>query len=499
MREQILKSIRTTQTLSDYIPESYTGIYSMHKYWSKKPFNIIHKYIEQYTVAGDVVLDTFSGSGISNIETILLGRKAIGIDINPMSIFIIRQTLSRIDPHKVEEKFLEIKHNIGKKINALYRIRRTGKTFTGSHFIYKNDVLTEIWYNNSDGKVIDAPKPSDLRLHKTFAYEDIKYRYPKQKLIKNSRINVKEGMSVYDLFTPRNTLALSMLLSEIDRIEDLELRDFFRFCFTSCSGQASKMVFVINNRNKMKNVHSQPGRKEVGSWVIGYWIPKEHFEINAWNCFENRYKKILRAKIQYNKIGTNIRYARSFSGLQRKNNTWLINDSCHSALQKIPDNSIDYVITDPPHGDRLPYLELSMMWNDWLGFDANMRDELVISDAKTRNKSISQYSHMLEEILSEINRVLKPDKYFTLIFNNYDDRTWRDLQDMLFVLDFKLTDIGTVGYSAASVVQDSRNGGLKTDFVLTFQKTKNSKKTERKMADRAVIDRQITEYLEKKR
>ena len=27
------------------IPKSYTGIYSMHKYWSKKPYNIIRQFI----------------------------------------------------------------------------------------------------------------------------------------------------------------------------------------------------------------------------------------------------------------------------------------------------------------------------------------------------------------------------------------------------------------------------------------------------------------------
>ena len=425
------------------IPKSYTGIYSMHKYWSKKPFNIVDKYIEQYTDAGDIVLDIFSGSGINNIEAVLLGRKTIGIDINPMSIFIMRQTLDRIEPEKIENEFLKLKKNIQKKIDVLYKIQRDGLSFTGSHFIHKNEILTEIWYKDKNGKkVMDTAKPSDQRLCRTFTYKNIKNKYPKRKLIANSRINVKDGMSVYDLFTPRNTFALSILMHDINKIRNPELRDFFKFCFTSCLGQASKMVFVINNRKKMKNKYNMPSnRKKVGSWVIGYWIPKERFEINAWNCFESRYNKILKAKIQYNELDHIVSYAKNFRELKNNNctsnNILLINDSCYHALQKILDNSIDYVITDPPHGDRLPYLELSMMWNDWLGFSTNMDEELVISDAKSRNKTVSEYSNLLRKILYEINRVLKPNKHFTLMFNSYDDRTWRDLQDILFNLDFK--------------------------------------------------------------
>ena len=57
---------------SDEIPKSYTGIYSMHKYWSKKPFNVISKYVEEYTKPNDIVLDPFLGSGISSIESVFL-------------------------------------------------------------------------------------------------------------------------------------------------------------------------------------------------------------------------------------------------------------------------------------------------------------------------------------------------------------------------------------------------------------------------------------------
>ena len=50
-----------------------------------------------------------------------------------------------------------------------------------------------------------------------------------------------------------------------------------------------------NQRGRKKNVEELP-KAEVGSWVIGYWVPEEHFEINVWNCFENRFKRILKGE-----------------------------------------------------------------------------------------------------------------------------------------------------------------------------------------------------------
>ncbi len=493
-RSEIMLTNRTEET-----PKSYTGIYSMHKYWSKKPFNVIHKYIQTYTKPNDIVLDPFLGSGISSIESVFLDRRTVGIDINPMSTFITKQMLENTDPQIIEDEFLKIRNILHKRIDNLYQIIMDDKSFTGSHFIYKNERLVEIWYkDNKTKKIVDMTKPINVKTMKNFTCKNIKSVLPTKKLIKNSRINVKEGMSVYDLFTPRNALALSMLLEEINKIQDIELKDFFRFCFTACSGQASKMVFVINNRKKMKGEHTVSKRKEVGSWVIGYWIPKEHFEINAWNCFENRYKKILKAKKEFFQSKLNVKYVKNFKGIENnQGNILLINDSCYTALLKLPDNSIDYVITDPPHGDRLPYLELSMMWNDWLGFDVNMDNELVVSDAKTRDKTVTEYMVLLEKILVEINRVLKNTKYFTLMFNNYDQQVWRKLQEILFGLDLELSDVSTIGYSASSVVQDSRKGGLKTDFIFTFKKNISIRNKTFGIADKNIIDDLISDYLNK--
>lgn len=230
------------------------------------------------------------------------------------------------------------------------------------------------------------------------------------------------------------------------------------------------MVFVIKRRGKFTSKSRE--RKEVGSWVIGYWVPKENFEINVWNCFENKYRKILKAKKEL-KYKNSINEAISFEELFNSKNVLLINEPAQKALKRILDNSVDYVITDPPHGDRQPYLELSMLWNRWLKKDVNYKDEIVISNAKDRKKDIHNYYTLLNEVFAEIERILKPNKYFSLMFNSLDDETWMNLIFYTSNLIFDLEKVETLEYSARSVVQDTRRAGLKTDFVLAFRKNLN--------------------------
>jgi len=483
--------------------KSYTGIYALHKYWSKKPYNIIRKFIAKYSKPGEIVLDPFCGSGISITEAIITNRKAIGIDINPIAIFITEQLLNKIPAQQILLVYQKLKSIVKDQIDELYKIKRNGKEFTGTHFIWDQDELLEIWYQEQNGKgtkIVDFPTKEDEKLAQSFTYHDIPYHYPQKRFFHNPRINAYRDKYIYDLFTPRNLHALSVLLQAIEQIEDFNIKNLFKFVFTSSVGQASKMVFIVKRRGKYKNNNgSNLERKEVGSWVIGYWVPKENFEINVWNCFENKFQKILKAKSQQYNKSYQVKKTDHFIDLMEDKNLLLINSPSQKALKNIPDESVDYVITDPPHGNRQPYLELSMMWNEWLKFDVNYDDEIIISESKDRRKDANDYFELLNKVLEEIVRVLKPDRYFSLMFNSLDDETWLNLVKKMNILNVVLYKVETLGYSANSVVQDTRDRGLKTDFIITFKKVQNKIYTDLKLAslstERALIVKLITDYL----
>jgi DNA modification methylase len=74
-------------------------VYKNAKFPGKLVPQLVEKLINKYSEKGDLVLAPFAGSGTVIIEASLLGRKSIGIDINPGAIELIKK--------KLKEKSLE--------------------------------------------------------------------------------------------------------------------------------------------------------------------------------------------------------------------------------------------------------------------------------------------------------------------------------------------------------------------------------------------------------
>lgn len=453
--------------------ESYTGLYALHKYWGKKPYNIMADFIERFTQKGDIVLDPFLGSGVSISEAVFNGRKGLGIDINPSATFITEQIIKKINPKLLTTEFLKIEKEIKDEINSFYIVQRNREKFIGQNYLWENGSLTEVRYTNgSRNRHVSEPNDSDLELFNSLKKEHLNRFYPQSKFFHNSRINAKGTHNISDLFTDRNLYALTVLYDRICKIENEDLRNMFLFCFTSSIGQASKMVFVIKRRNKTKENGSEivNEKKEIGSWVIGYWQPNEFFENNVWTCFETRFRKLVKAKKDQFLIPNQYYGAKYFDELNKSKNYLIVNEPCQHYLKALPDSSIDFILSDPPHGNRIPYLELSMLWNGWLNKEVNYEDEIIVSEAKERKKTTADYNLLMNLVINECYRVLKPEKCFSFMFNSLDDDAWCNVVSTFHISGFDLLSIETLGYSANSVVQDNRKNGLQTDFIITYKK-----------------------------
>ncbi|MEH2459025.1 DNA methyltransferase [Nostoc sp.] len=58
-----------------------------HPYFTRRFWNVIQEYIRYYSNPGDTILDCFGGSGVTLIEALVLSRKGIYFDINPIAYF----------------------------------------------------------------------------------------------------------------------------------------------------------------------------------------------------------------------------------------------------------------------------------------------------------------------------------------------------------------------------------------------------------------------------
>jgi site-specific DNA-methyltransferase (adenine-specific) len=67
------------------------------KYPTQKPLSLLNRIIKVHSNLDDVILDFFAGSGTTVVSAALLGRKYLGIDINPSAIDVINKRISALD------------------------------------------------------------------------------------------------------------------------------------------------------------------------------------------------------------------------------------------------------------------------------------------------------------------------------------------------------------------------------------------------------------------
>lgn len=487
MRQETLKFGEFLETKKPPTPKGYQGLSGFHKYWGKKPIEASEFLITHFTGKNDVVLDPFLGSGLIARKCLDLNRKFIGFDINPLSIELTKLYLNPPSPRELRTAISEIYSSLQDEINSLYGLSN-GKN--ASHYLWNQEELSKVWIKEGRKRIEIVLSEQDLKhIVNSKPYESTPARQPH--FFDNSRINTKSSLKLLDLFSPR-ALRLIDLLSALSSQYDDNLNRAIRMILTASVGQMSKMVFAVSKRGKTKGAVTD--KIEVGSWVIGYWRPAVYFEVNAWNCFENKANKLIKALNDIDDLPAS-QLSQSIPQL--------FNNDCNSFLQcgdseewllEIPSQSIKLVLTDPPHGDRIPYLELSELWNCILGYQADYNNELVVSNAKERGKTIEKYNNKLSRILSESIRVLVDNGILAVMFNARTKDHW----DSLHTLD-ENKEVVYVGcypmeYSAGSVVQDNRIGGLKSDYVLIYIKNAHQKARQQIINQFSEIPGWLSEY-----
>ena len=419
------------------VAKTHTPMYLMHKYWARKPHNVVSEYIKHYSKEGDIVLDPFSGSGVTAIEAIKLGRKAIAIDLNPISAFMTRCTAMPIDIKKFEEAFKEIEKNVKNKINELYETKceKCGGDALIICTHWENSTPIKIYYycDICKKKFNKKPIEEDLKLIKKIGKTEIPYWYPQTKLYydKNGFLKKERAESIIDLFTKRNLITLSILFAEINKIKEEKIKEIFYFAFTSMTHLASKLTPV------------RPTRPMSSFWALhSYWIPPIFMESNVWHLFHSSIKGkqgIVEGKKDSNNQIKQYKEAKKFNDLNDGANIFI---KTHNALEIediIPENSVDYVFTDPPYGGAIQYFELSTLWASWLKMDLNYNDEITINPKQ--NKDFEYYHKMLRASFKEIYKVLKPGRYMTVTFHSTDIKVWNSILKAVVMVGFELDKI----------------------------------------------------------
>ena len=454
MKKVLDKIYKQLYDETDY-NHNYSDIYEIHKYWSRKPWYLVEKYIEKHTKENDLILDPFMGSGCTGIEAAINNRDFVGYDLNPISIKISKGTFEIVpDISKLKEDFQLIKNLCYEEIMSEYKTSFECPTCNSKLYIKHHCIGPKT--NNKNLAYLYCPSCSSK---KTILKEEIeilsndsdyekklkKLWVPNKKFpnkFYKDRFSYKGVSTVADMYTKKNLFCLCKLYDTIKKSK-LNYPDLIDLIFTNTVLHASKL--------KGENVRPLS--------VNNYWIPDDYIEENVWFRFEDRFNNMLKSKTAFN------------AKIKEKNLNKLgkCDFRLESCLKMNYSNKFDYIFTDPPYGEAIQYSELSFIYNAWLGEEYDIKDEVIINPCQNKNEN--KFLSLIDISLEKIYKALKKEKYFTLCFQNKDFIIWKNIIEKCKELGFKLEDISIYDTYGNPYNKYWSKFSPKSDIYVTFKKT----------------------------
>ncbi len=474
------------------VGNAHPAMYLLHKWWARKPHNIVREYINAYSARGEVILDPFAGSGVTGIEAVRVGRRALLYDIDPLAVFLARLTALPVEPGKFEEYARRLQETVRLKLEELYvttcpthkrevpithviwaerfRCAKCGKEAlrgdrakhtpvdecpscgtnldeskrTGSEMLEIGYACDVCLANVGTGKrfLLKAPTQEDIDFLRRIDRQRPPAWIPSQRLYyPDGRpfLKKEDSDTVADLFDKRALIALSLLYEAIHQLPRGPERDLMRLCFSSNLHSVSKL-------NMVHGLRWRAGALPSRAWVIhSFYIPPLRIEFPVWFYFAERVDAFLAGKQESNTEipAREAKTARAL--LDGKGNFCARVLDAVDVDREVPANSIDYVFTDPPYGGAIQYLELSTLYMAWLAgpdgedFVPSYKDEVTINS--NQKKDFDYYHRMLRAAFENIFKVLKPGRYMTVTFHSTDIKVWNSILEAIGLAGFELEKI----------------------------------------------------------
>ena len=301
----------------------------------------------------------------------------------------------------------------------------------------------------------------------------------------------REGKeAIADLFTRRNLYALSVLFSEIKKIENKKLRGVFEFAFTSMVHLASKMCPVAKAGGK----GHWSALSTTSFWAIqSYWTPPKYMESNVWMLFESAVfgkQGVLKGKADVADCVKSCKRAKNLAELIDGANILFETANALELAKIVPPNSVDYIFTDPPYGGAVQYFELSTLWASWLNLDLDYAEEITINGQQ--KKDFEYYHKMLRSAFREMYRVLKPNRYLTVTFHSTEIAVWNSIIKAVVLSGFDLEKIvyqPPARPSAKGLLQPY--GSAVGDYYIRFRKPEKEKTQSERDIDKETYEREV--------
>ncbi len=466
-------------------------LHDLHSYWSKKPYRAIETFVRFFTRPGELVLDPFCGCGSTLQAALMNGRRAIGIDVSPSATHIAANTLLQVDPSQFRATADSVIRDVATEVSGIYSAVVSGKRHWVSSLIHsesircirclrvfpllksgstapretcpycaepfstrsKNtqfapgsvvaiEVRTDlqgrsgklVWLDGYGAPAGFAAPDKELSSRADRIRSSLGYPVPQRLLDLGGRLTTSGSTTLGLLFDDRALLTLDLLKSRILKVNDPHMQKKLMLVFTS----------ILMNCSKMYRFREGGGGGPIGA----YYIPPSHRELNPLFALKD---KVATAVASLDEIASwdDPRYAVSTQS---------------SVALTMPSNTIDYVFTDPPYADTMPFGALNFIWDGWLSPEWGWMANEAIGD---------NWGKVMLGVFREMHRVLKPSGFCSVCYHDTSEGTWADLLDIMAEAGFKAVigkDVLSIETTQRAYQQTVADKVVKRDLVVNFQR-----------------------------
>ncbi len=515
--------------------KAHTAPYIIHKYFARRPYSVFEHIISNYTKKGDVVYDPFAGGGVTVYESIKQNRRAIGCDINPLSSFISERMLIKNEGTEFQEsvnylkkylhdlytKYYSVKCSCGEsaipEVNEAFYLAKCPFCNSTIEFSNRNKIKTAVYHCSNCNTDVTAHKCTRIgyeylsaqyyckcqtqlqkrelsKLELEYIKKNTKklltfckkndISWPTDKIPDNWERTaedclIKKGFMFFcDLFTLKNLLINACLLNEIKKL-NISKNTYLnlRLIFSASLKDTSKLSMVTDNWQQGKPV----------TWSKhAYWIPSQFCEVNIYSALKraiDRFQKSCdfnQANLPDVKVYKKVTSFFDYDGLS----ALLLNHD--SSDIKIPKNSVDLILTDPPYGSNVQYNELTSFWHVWNRdiYKSKFYEprEAIVNRKKSipNTKTFDHYENVLTDIMKKNYSVLKNDGLMILTFNNNNFNSWISILFSISKAGFSIEPDKLIFQPGIRNYRQTAhtisNGTVHGDFILFFRKNKHKPK-----------------------